>query len=767
MADAIPTLPVSVSRGQIKLDMTYRNQLRDRPELNIVYLEIEHLLTQLREIFDQLQQGGFLFNNIVTNNITVNNQTGGVLRRATRTISNTQILDWANTPYEMFTEAGLGTAPGVGFMIVPLRCDFTLQAKDGAYNNIGGDCYLQITLGAHEVPFGPQYVGAFHIGASLGNPQDSSGQFEPAAIQAAASNYENRPLYMWLNNSLGNLLDGHQNNTMLVDVWYVHAPTSVSNLSNSIVYTTSVRKVEPPAADGVAVTPNAVARAFSNWFEIDSATAADWALAAIAFNPGTNAGYFRFQVGTGAAGSEVLVAEIAGVIRTEATCKNHRLAWPIPVGGRIANGSRVAVRMEKEGTNTTDWIVALEYFEEPMTGNPVVSPVIPLVYAGDQTLTPSGTEGAWSNWTLAGTSPLEDDMNVGAILVGNTNQAIAVHYEIEFGSGSTGNELSQTRARGIAKNVSSLGSGGVYSYTLYPHMPVVRKSEGWYHRMRKTGTNTSGWFAGTSCGYFDVSFPLVSTERPSYWYPDTGYTLAAMAVHGTPWTSGAYTVLFTAAKDLAVTHVLVSTDTTASEVEVDLATGTPGNEVVKTTVRCHSLSTFSGDVQPIPLQIARNFSEGDIISARVRRSAAAGVAIGIGYIEQPDFFQRSDIGHICYPAASAAVSVSGNASAWANSAWVEVQTATATSVYLTQINFNTGVNDIQFEIELATGQPGGEVSLGSFRSYAGDSSGGGMGMIPIYPPVLVGSAERLSARWRKTGTSTTAMTFSLVAIPTA
>ncbi len=756
----------------------FREELEDQPSTQ----ELGIVVQKSFDVFDaeNLRLLGALgvnsdgtFSNLTVNNLTVNNINGNtnnsILLRATRTFTNAQILASPGTPLQLLKPDFTGTAPGVGFACNVLRVDWTLDTSNGVYDNIGSPVYLFVTHGASTGFFGNQTTAAHLMASAFGIQQVSTGMFEPSTILQPSATYENQALYAFIGNLLGDFTGGHASNTLIVNVWYVITPVTSATATNTIVYTTSIRKVEPPAATRISVTPSGTTMTDSAWFEVDAATSADWALVAIAFNPGgaiTNS-YFSFDVGVGAIGSETIVASIQGFLGTEATSMNLRLAWMVPIGGRIGAGDRVAVRMKKVGTDVNVWTVALEYFEEPMTGNAVTSPVVPIVTGGrvdGTSILPVAASGSYSAWVEQDQiSPLSTDLVVSGVEVQHPSLVADIHYEVSHGDASG---VTKLRTRANAKNVSTLGSGAPYYAICYPALPVFRAASPFFQRLRKTGADVSLWGAVGLTAYPSVAFPLLTTDQENKWYPNTGNSLVALTQSAVAWQSAAYTVLFTTTTPIAVMAVLVNIDTTTSGIEIDIATGTPGNEVVKATVRIEAQSVFSGDVQPIPLVLARNIDTGQIISLRVRSaSTVIGIAAGIGYMENPDFYQRVDTASVAYPAAANGVSVAGHNTAWNNSLYGELKSSTATAVYLTHLNFVSPITNVDVEFDLAVGTASSEVVIGTFTTFVGNASGGGYGQIAIVPPVKIASGSRLAVRFRKTGTSTANWTFSACATP--
>lgn len=121
----------------------------------------------------------------------------------------------------------------------------------------------------------------------------------------------------------------------------------------------------PYRADGLDVTPNAVAWAWSNYVEIIAATTTGIIVPGLVVRPIVG-GSAEVALATGPAGSEIDRTRFAVVSQStganEGGPRFHELWSPL----RIPSGTRVAVRMRKEGTNTDVWRVKLPYFEEPL-----------------------------------------------------------------------------------------------------------------------------------------------------------------------------------------------------------------------------------------------------------------------------------------------------------------------------------------------------------------------------------------------------------------
>lgn len=661
-----------------------------------------------------------------------------------------------------------GTAPGVGFVLNPFRVGWTLDTREGAYSNVSSPSHLRILIG-------DVVVAGADISNALSLAKTTTGFFDPAGnigsvaiddgVQSDSANLENLPFYVDLSNALGDVTVGDPDNTLLLDVWYVIDPTTAEPFVGSIVYTTDPRKVMPAAATRLSLTPNATSQADSAWVELTSSAPTDMAPIGIAFNPGSNPPYVRFDIGVGAAGSEVVIGSISGTVTVENTIVDHSLRWPVPIRGKIPAGSRVAIRMAKQGTSTSAWTVAIEYYDEPIAGNVISCPTAPQCLPTNPNtsavITPSGTTWAYSAWALqASASPVSSDLLVAGIRITPMQQFLRHDYEIELGIGPVGQERVVARTRGIAQNGTTLGTGGVYFHPLYP-MPIIRAGNAISFRMRKSDGDTTTYLAQI-VAFPGVSLPLVTTQSVKKYTP-SGANKLTLSAGANGWGNGAYTPMFTTVEETVLAEVCIEG---GGEVEIDLAIGLPGFEVVVATTRAVQLSTGAGEIPPVLLPIGRTVPGGEVVSARCRKAIGSATQLAIGYYEgATDHYQRTATAQVVYPPAAAAVSVNGANSAWVNSAWGELEATTAADGYITGLNYNPGINDTDVEFELGVGAAGFEVGIGSFTTYVANSSTAGVPHIPIMPPIFVAQGSRLAVRFRKPGTSTTAWQFSALAVP--
>jgi hypothetical protein len=110
------------------------------------------------------------------------------------------------------------------------------------------------------------------------------------------------------------------------------------------------------------------------------------------------------------------------------------------------------------------------------------------------------------------------------------------------------------------------------------------------------------------------------------------------------------------------------------------------------------------------------------------------------------------------PAAADPVELTPNASAWGNSAWVELLASASTDLVATGIIVLPGNDNVakDFEIDIGTGAMSSEVVVTTFRGSYGDPEHANPGYMPL--PIALDnilSGERVAARMRKSNTGAT------------
>lgn len=114
------------------------------------------------------------------------------------------------------------------------------------------------------------------------------------------------------------------------------------------------------------------------------------------------------------------------------------------------------------------------------------------------------------------------------------------------------------------------------------------------------------------------------------------------------------------------------------------------------------------------------------------------------------------------PSMAAPLSVMTSATAWANSAWVEVLASTPTAIVLTGLDpVDIGANG-SFEVDIGVGAIGAEVVVTTFRAHAVDSTyHGHVQLLSPIPLDNIPTGVRLALRMRKNTATAVAYTFVL------
>lgn len=120
----------------------------------------------------------------------------------------------------------------------------------------------------------------------------------------------------------------------------------------------------PSAADGISITPSNSAWGNSSWVELVSNIGADGgSIISLHFYVAANILVeYELDIGTGSAGSETVVATHRGFTQFANPTgeSNKQAVFLIPYA--IPANSRVAIRLRKQGTDTTAWKLGATYF---------------------------------------------------------------------------------------------------------------------------------------------------------------------------------------------------------------------------------------------------------------------------------------------------------------------------------------------------------------------------------------------------------------------
>jgi hypothetical protein len=212
----------------------------------------------------------------------------------------------------------------------------------------------------------------------------------------------------------------------------------------------------PAAAANVTLTPPGSSWGNSAWVTLLASTPSACVLTGIvlATNWGDGssvANSWEVDVGTGAAGSEGVIATVKGVIRGIFGQYGDPELW-IPTGigiDNIASGVRLAARIRIDSTNTTTWSCAATYVRKPLTGTALTTaqPLLPLPAAGAAvTVTAHATawlSGTWVQIRSASGAALV----IVTVIFDQTSSN--VEYELDLGTGGAGSEVVITTLRQV------------------------------------------------------------------------------------------------------------------------------------------------------------------------------------------------------------------------------------------------------------------------------------------------------------------------------
>lgn len=167
--------------------------------------------------------------------------------------------------------------------------------------------------------------------------------------------------------------NGSTNRTIELSIGYVTASAAIAaglTYMGTGAGAGSQLKSMPDAAVSLVLTPNASAWANSAYTQFSAAVADDLILHHLTVEEGGTFGDrdegCEIDIATGAAGVEVVKDTIrTGTSNTSGASEGGpRLALCQLFDG-IASGARLALRMRKSGTNTSEWRASLGYFEKP------------------------------------------------------------------------------------------------------------------------------------------------------------------------------------------------------------------------------------------------------------------------------------------------------------------------------------------------------------------------------------------------------------------
>lgn len=253
---------------------------------------------------------------------------------------------------------------------------------------------------------------------------------------------------------------------------------------------------------------------------------------------------------------------------------------------------------------------------------------------------------------------------------------------------------------------------------------------------------------------------------PLAWYPP-GAAGVSLTPAGTAWTNpGSWTTLIPAtAAAIIISQLAIEAPTlaAANEVEIDIARGEAGAEVLLSTVRSTVQTNIRGDQTitfPIPVS---GIGAGDRVSARIRLSTTEvdPWLVTLGYYDAVTFTDD----HLSVlplqalpPAADGVALTMGGAPAWTPGAWAELTSGFTDPTLIAGVAV-FGVNSTDFAIDIGTGAAAAEVVATTVHGLSGAV---GFSWTAFPRPHRIAASTRVSARLRQSSTAAGSIRLALL-----
>ena len=400
--------------------------------------------------------------------------------------------------------------------------------------------------------------------------------------------------------------------------------------------TAELQRVAPAAANGVSITPSATPWADSAYAEVIASTGTAITVVGVIVNAGV-AAEFELDIAKGAATSEAVVARVCNHIESLDGNDGYFCPINIPVDN-IASGTRVSIRLRKSGTSVAVWRVKLVYYNTVASTVGVTANVSALVpsAADGVSVTPSATPFANSAYGEL-SAALTDIVCLGlAVNPGGTITAGGDEFEVDIATGSATSEVVKGTLAGEWENFAEGGP-------MFLRFPIPVHLSGTNRvacRMRKTGVAVTAWTFKlqyvSALGFGKAA--IQSTAQPQKSFPAAA-TMTGSSVN-VAWANSPYVELRAASGPALVIGSINIKVNTATEYEIEAATGAAASEVVVGTGGENRDSDFGiGLAQVIPVEIPiDNIAASTRVAGRHRKESTVPDLIfrhGMQYYEKP------------------------------------------------------------------------------------------------------------------------------------
>lgn len=244
-------------------------------------------------------------------------------------------------------------------------------------------------------------------------------------------------------------------------------------------------------------------------------------------------------------------------------------------------------------------------------------------------------------------------------------------------------------------------------------------------------------------------------------------TSTTLTASGTAWANPAWTqMIASTSNSITIAGIVVLTNGTNLDWEIDIGVGASGSEVVVGTMRGTSRTSGAGIPQsfyfPLPILVSGGSKR---ISARIRKAGTAttGFTLAIMYYDGDISSTAGTTTAVAksIPSAAAGTTLSPSGVSWGSSSYVQLRAATGSALVLGGIVLYAGVAQ-PYEIDIATGGSGSETVIATFRGNY-DSAAGVNNLVYANPPIdNIAANTRIAARIRINGTNTTAWRIALI-----
>lgn len=513
----------------------------------------------------------------------------------------------------------------------------------------------------------------------------------------------------------------------------------------------------PSAANGVTVTPPGISEGWSDWVELTPAAASDMRIATIIALPGTRAtdNFYEVEIGAGSLGNETPVCAVRGYSGNNAGGPaDYDDAIQLGVlADVITTGQRVSARLRQTSTATTPWLVSMQYWALPMTGNVVAATVGQVnVPSGSRlSVTSSGTPNTYGSWVeIASATDAEWVLGNVMGIDGNFSD-----WELQFGTGLSGSEvpLWSVKSYGAWFINANAWQGGPWNILLRPPLGPVPAGTRLAARLR-SGNGARTLTFGLSVTK-QAPVGVASSQRMAW---SDWVTVTAPVPGGLANFSSWVTAIATTPYDLVLTGV-AKTSPSGGRNRVQIAIGAQGEEVV--FANCYVLNgIFGGGNFNFPFPYGRFVPAGSRVAIRYAVELVQGginTSFTLSHQEVsggvPDFDNWTNgwIQDVYYNPVGAPFQpftlVCGSP-AWADGAWNEIEAVVPVDRVITAY-MTDGPEQTEYEIDFGVGAPGSEVVVTTLRDATGCDASGGAVMHDVFQAsAIIPQASRFSMRAR-------------------